>query len=216
MIQALALALLAAVEPLSLIGFIAVLGSRGGRRNTRAFIIGWLLCASAIALVTVLIAGGGHAAHASEAVASAAMVQLAAGLGVLGLFVLRRRRRRTPRAHEAPRWLAKVDDLRPAGAATTGALVQGWPIVAAAVGAVLRSVNSAAGRAAGIAAVIIVCTSTFLTAHVLAGRAPERTAARLAALRAWIEAHQERVVDLLLLAVSAYLVVHGVLAVLSA
>jgi len=61
----------------------------------------------------------------------------------------------------------------------------------------------------------LVSASTYVVAHVLAGREPERTAAWLGALRAWIEAHRDRVIDLLLLGAGGYLVVHGVLAQLA-
>ena len=86
---------------------------------------------------------------------------------------------------------------------------------AAAVGAVLTSVSGVAARAAGIIVVIVVSESSFLVTYVLAGRAPARTAAILERVRQWVTRRQGPVVDILLLAVAAYLVVHGAVAALA-
>lgn len=211
MISALGLALLAAIEPLGIIAFIAVLGSHGGRRNTRGFIVGWVLCACVVALATLLVSGDSHTGHVSTTISSAGLLQV--GLGLISLTYLVVRRRRDPAAlKRSDDALVKQDNLGPVGAATIAAAVQGWPVVAAAVAAVLESTGGSTQRLLGVAAVIVVSVSTYVAAHVLAGREPERTAARLGALRRWIEARRDRVVDILLLGAGGYLIVHGVLA----
>ena len=211
MISALGLALLAAIEPLGIIAFIAVLGSHGGRRNTRGFIVGWVLCACVVALATLLVSGGSHTGHVSTTISSAGLLQVALGLTSLTYLVVRRRRdpAALKRSDDA---LVKQDNLGPVGAATIAAAVQGWPVVAAAVAAVLESTGGSTQRLLGVAAVIVVSVSTYVAAHVLAGREPERTAARLGALRRWIEARRDRVIDILLLGAGGYLIVHGMLA----
>ena len=124
MIPALGLALLAAIEPLGIIAFIAVLGSRGGRRNTRGFIVGWVLCACVVALATLLVSGGSHTGHVSTTISSAGLLQVA--LGVTSLTYLVVRRRRDPAALErSDDALVKQDNLGPGGAATIAAAVQG-------------------------------------------------------------------------------------------
>ncbi len=72
-------------------------------------------------------------------------------------------------------------------------MLQGWPVVAAAVAAVLKATDSGLGQTLGILVVLVVSASTYLTAHVLAGLYPERTAAWLAGLRRRIETHRDRV-----------------------
>jgi len=62
----------------------------------------------------------------------------------------------------------------------------------------------------GIALVIVLSTSTYLAAQILSGLQPERTAVWLDALRRGIETHRDRVIDLLLLGVGLWLVIHGV------
>ena len=213
--SALGLALLAAIEPLGVIAFISVLGTRGGRRNTRGFIVGWVLCACVVALVTVLASGSSRKGHVSTEISSAGLLQVALGVAALVYLVLRRRRDPAARARSDDALVKEEDNLGPVGAGLIAAGLQGWPVVAGAVAAVLKSTHGTTGRLLGVVAVVLVSASTYVVAHVLAGREPERTAAWLGALRAWIEAHRDRVIDLLLLGAGGYLVVHGVLAQLA-
>ncbi len=210
MSSALGLALLAAIEPLGIIAFIAVLGSRGGRRNTLGFIAGWVLCACVVALVVTLAAGRTRSGDVSTLISSAGLLQIALGVVALLYLVHRHRRDRSTTGRTVVA-RPKEDTLGPVGAALIAAGLQGWPVVAGAVAAVLESTTNPTGRLLGTAMVVVVSSSTYVAAHVLAGRAPERTAAWLAALKTWIDSHRERAIDILLLAAGSYLVVHGVL-----
>jgi hypothetical protein len=94
-------------------------------------------------------------------------------------------------------------------AALVAALLQGWPVVAAAVAAVLQSTDAGVARLLGIALVIVLSSSTYLAAQILSGMQPERTAAWLDGLRRRIETHRDPVVDGILLLAGAWLLVHG-------
>ena len=141
-----------------------------------------------------------------------AQLQIALGAVALVLLVLRRARRGrlAPGEPEIPEIPDPEKTVGPVGAAIIAALVQGWPVVAAAVAAVLKSTDAGAGRLLGIVVVIVVSTSTYLAAQILSGLYPERTTAWLDALRDRIERHRDRVIDWLLLGVGLWLVVHGV------
>ena len=211
MLSAVGLALIVAIEPLGLIAYIAIL-TRGGRRNTWGFIVGWMACACVVAVITVVFAGGTRQHDSSQAIGSAGLLQIALGAVALVLLVLRRARRGrlAPGEPEIPEIPDPEKTVGPVGAAIIAALVQGWPVVAAAVAAVLKSTDAGAGRLLGIVVVIVVSTSTYLAAQILSGLYPERTAAWLDALRDRIERHRDRVIDWLLLGVGLWLVVHGV------
>ena len=211
MLSAVGLALIVAIEPLGLIAYIAIL-TRGGRRNTWGFIVGWMACACLVAVITVVFAGGTRQHDSSQAIGSAGLLQIALGAVALVLLVLRRARRGrlAPGEPEIPEIPDPEKTVGPVGAAIIAALVQGWPVVAAAVAAVLKSTDAGAGRLLGIVVVIVVSTSTYLAAQILSGLYPERTAAWLDALRDRIERHRDRVIDWLLLGVGLWLVVHGV------
>ena len=211
MLSAVGFALLVAIEPLGVIAYIAIL-SRGGRRNTWGFIVGWMLCACVVAVVTVVLSGGSHQHDSSQSISSAGLLQIALGVAALVVLVLRRARRGRldPGAPEKPEVPEPEKTLGPVGAAVIAAMLQGWPLVAAAVAAVLEATDAGAGRLLGIALVIVVSTSTYLAAQVLSGLYPERTAAWLDTLRHRIEKHRDRVIDWLLLGIGVWLVLHGV------
>jgi threonine/homoserine/homoserine lactone efflux protein len=75
---------------------------------------------------------------------------------------------------------------------------------------VLAATDAGSARLLGIVVVVVVSTSTYLTAQILSGLYPERTAAWLDALRDRIERHRDRVIDWLLLGVGLWLILHGV------
>jgi len=210
-LSAVGFALLAAIEPLGVVAFIAIL-VRGGRRNTWGFIVGWMLCACVVAALTVLLAGGAQQHDSSSAISTAGLLQIALGIAALALLAVRRARksRLDPDAPEKPEIPESDNTVGPAGAALIAAMVQGWPVVGAAVAAVLKATDSGPGRLLGIALVVVVSSSTYLAAQILSGLRPERTAAWLEAVRRGIETHRDRVIDVLLLGAGLWLVVHGV------
>ncbi len=211
MLSAVGFALIAAIEPLGIVAYIAIL-LRGGRRNTWGFIAGWMLCAAVVALLTVFLAGGTQQHDSSSTISSAGLLQIALGVAALVLLVLRRGRRSRldPDAPEKPEVPEPEKTVGPFGAAFIAAMVQGWPVVAAAVAAVLNATDSDVGRVLGILVVIVVASSTYLAAQIYSGLRPERSAAALDRLRRWIESHRDRAIDLVLLVVGLWLVGHGI------
>jgi hypothetical protein len=207
-LTALGWALFAAVQPLGIIAYIAMLGSPGGRRNTRGFIIGWLLCAGLVAAITVQFEGHAQGGSSSSSVISTAgLLQIALGVALLALLVVRRRRGRRERPQAGDKDQGVVG---PFGAALIAAMLQGWPIVAAAAAAVVQATDPGVGRVLGLLLIVVVSTVTYLVAYVLAGLYPEQTAAWLERLRHWIETHRDTVIDLILVAAGVWLVVHGI------
>src|SRR5690348_11670718 len=112
-----------------------MLGSKGGRRNTLGFVIGWMLCAGVVAVLTVLVAGGtSHSGHVSAAIGSAGLLQIGLGVAALALLLVRRRRRAAAlvAAPGAPTPEPETPDgpervVGPVGAALIAAMLQGWP-----------------------------------------------------------------------------------------
>ncbi len=211
MLSAVGFALIAAIEPLGIVAYIAIL-LRGGRRNAWGFIAGWMLCAAVVALLTVFLAGGAQQHDSSSTISSAGLLQIALGVAALVLLVLRRGRRSRldPDAPEKPEVPEPEKTVGPFGAAFIAAMVQGWPVVAAAVAAVLNATDSDVGRVLGILVVIVVASSTYLAAQIYSGLRPEHSAAALDRLRRWIESHRDRAIDLVLLVVGLWLVGHGI------
>ncbi len=213
-IEAVVLALVAPLEPVPMIGFIVVLGSRRGRANGRGFIAGWVASALAVAAVAVVLAGHLPSRDSPTPVRWVAAAEVVVGFALLGLW--HHRRRAVTAERVPPRWLAKIDHLGPFGAAAVGAFIQPWPLVAASAAAVLRATPSATGRAAGLVTVVVASASPFAAVLLFASRHPDQADRRLRVLRAWIDAHQRGAVNTVLLIIGLWLVGHGAVAVLAA
>ena len=212
MLSAVGFALIVAIEPLGIIAYIAIL-MRGGRRNTWGFIVGWMLCACVVALITVVFAGGTHQHdsvqhhHLGRSAPDRAGCRRAGPPGRSGA---RARDASTPDAPEIPEIPETGEDRRAGRRRDHRGLVQGWPVVAAAVAAVLKATDSERRAAArdrrGDRGVDVdvprgpdPLRAASRTHRGLARRPPPR-----------IESHRDRVIDWLLLGVGVWLVLHGV------
>lgn len=225
MITAVGWALFAAVQPVGVTAYVVVL-TRGGRRDAWGFVVGWVLCAAVVIGLTVGLEQGAQAQQGSTTVTATAWAEVVLGLAALLLLVGRRvRRRRTgvgssvaasataeaPPAEEAPERRA----AGPVGSAVLAALLQGWPVVAAAAAAVLGATTPGAGRVLGLVVVLVVTSSTYLTAQVLSGLNPARTEAWLQSLRRRLDANRDVIIDVALLVLGGWLLAQGVVALLA-
>ncbi len=212
MISALAWALFAAVQPVGVLAYIVIL-TRGGRKDGWGFVVGWVLSALVVMVLTVTVSADVQRSSIPP-VAAAGWIQVVLGAVALAVLAVRRLRglRAAPAVTEERRSPASQKNAGPAGAAVVAALTQGWPIVAAAVAAVLGATSAGAERVLGLAVVIVACASTYLAAQLFSGRYPEATDARLQTLRRRIETNRETVIDVALGGIGVWLLANGVIA----
>ena len=205
-------ALFAAVQPVGILAYILIL-TRGGRRDGWGFVVGWVLCALVVMVLTIAVAGDVQQSSTST-VAVAGWIQILLGLLALGVLAVRRLRgpRAAPAVTDDPETPTSERNAGPVGAAVIAALTQGWPIVAAAVAAVLSATSAGAGQVFGMAVVIVVCSSTYLAAQIFSGFYPEATDARLQTLSRRIETNREKVIDVVLGGVGVWLLANGIIA----
>lgn len=214
-ITAIAWALFAAVQPVGIVAYIVIL-TRGGRRDGWGFVVGWVLCALVVMVLTITVAGDVQQSSNST-VAVAGWVQIVMGLLALGVLAIRRIRgpRKAPAAPAEPEVSTSEKNAGLIGSAVIAALTQGWPIVAAAVAAVLSATSAGASQVVGMAVVIVVCSSTYLAAQIFSSLYPEATDARLQTLRRRIETNRETVIDVVLGGVGIWLIANGIIAQLA-
>jgi uncharacterized membrane protein YhaH (DUF805 family) len=217
-ITAIAWALFAAVQPVGIVAYIVIL-TRGGRRDGWGFVVGWVLCALIVMVLTITVAGDVQQSSNST-VAVAGWVQIVLGLLALGVLAVRRIRGprkepATPKEPEEPEVSTSEKNAGLVGSAVIAALTQGWPIVAAAVAAVLSATSSGASEVLGMAVVIVVCSSTYLAAQIFSSLYPEATDARLQTLRRRIETNRQTVIDVVLGGVGVWLIANGIIAQLA-
>ncbi len=218
MITAIAWALFAAVQPVGIVAYIVIL-TRGGRRDGWGFVVGWVLCALVVMVLTITVAGDVQQSSNST-VAVAGWVQIAMGLLALAVLAVRRIRgprnaSETPDKPEEPEVSTTEKNAGLVGSAVIAALTQGWPIVAAAVAAVLSATSAGASQVLGMAVVIVVCSSTYLAAQIFSSLYPEATDARLQTLRRRIETNRQTVIDVVLGGVGVWLLANGIIAQLA-
>jgi Sap, sulfolipid-1-addressing protein len=125
-------------QPVSLTAFLVVLASDRGVRKGAAFVFGWLLSLAAVIALTVLATGNKPPESMTAPSTAVLAVKIAIGTGLL-LVALRQRRRvgRPKKPRKTPKWQARIDKMSPWYAVVIAAIVQPWPLVAAATAIVV-------------------------------------------------------------------------------
>jgi threonine/homoserine/homoserine lactone efflux protein len=121
------------LEPLPLTAFLLVLASERGVRKGAAFVFGWFLSLAIVIALTVLATGNQPPKPRTPPSAAVLAIKIAIGAGLL-LIALRQRRRmgRPKKPRKTPKWQARIDKMSSWHAVVIAAIVQPWPLVAAA------------------------------------------------------------------------------------
>jgi hypothetical protein len=207
--QLLVFGLLCAIQPLPATGYILVLESNQGRRNSTAYLAGWMICLLAIVAITLASTGGDPPSPNSgtNTTISAVMVGLGA---LLLLLALRRRIRRNQgkaKPYREPKWMAKVNGMSLWAAAGLGILLQPWPIIAAGALTIAGLDGSSAISVIAIILFVVLASGSILTMHLYSRLRPERSKAALDRLRRWIEANQDLAIEWVCWAAGAFIIV---------
>jgi Sap, sulfolipid-1-addressing protein len=133
------------LQPVSLTAFLLVLASERGVRKGAAFVFGWLLSLAAVIALTVLATGNKPPEPRTAPSTAVLAVKIAIGTGLL-LVALRQRRRmgRPKKTRKTPKWQARIDKMSPWYAVVIAAIVQPWPLAAAATAIVVEAKLSSA------------------------------------------------------------------------
>jgi hypothetical protein len=192
-----------ALEPLSIVAFILILGAQRGVRKGLAFILGWTACLVAVIACVFLITGGKP--PAPQTAPSTAVLVIKALLGALLIWVGLRQRRRMGRPRKQPGWMARLDHLSLWAAAGLGVFLQPWTLVAAGAATVAQAGLSTAGDWLALVAFCLLATSVFLVMELYAAFAPAAAGARFDQIHGWIDTHQDQAIVVGALVVGAWL-----------
>jgi hypothetical protein len=187
--------LVVTLEPLPLTAFLLVLSSERGVRKGAAFVIGWFLSLAIVIVITVLATGSRP--PVSTAMPSTAVLATKLAIGVALLLVALRQRRRMGRPKKPgkiSKWLARVDNMSSWYVVGIAALVQPWPLVAAAAAIVVEAKLSAAETYTSLFLFSLIATSSVLVIEIHALFRPERSHALLVRIKAWIDTHADQVI----------------------
>jgi len=180
------------LEPFPLTAFILMLSAEKGVRKGLAFILGWLACL--VAVIAVVILATGNSPPKPQTVPSTAVLAVKLALGVALILIAMRRRRRMGRPRKPPAWMAGMDRLSLWSAAGLAVFLQPWALVAAGATTVADAKLATAGSYLALIFFCLLATASFLYLELYATFAPTRAGARLARLRAGLDAHQDQVI----------------------
>jgi hypothetical protein len=200
-----------AVSPIPIIAAILMLFSARATSTSTGFLLGWILGIVVATAVFTALAGTLKAGGEPSAVASWIKI----GLGVLLVLVGIRQWRGRGGQHDAPKWMAAIDDFTFPKALGLGFLLSGVNpknlIIAAGAGLIIgSSAVGVGGDAAAIALFTVIASSTVaipVLAHLVAA---ERMTRPLESLRKWLQDNNATVMATMILVIGAVLVGKGV------
>jgi threonine/homoserine/homoserine lactone efflux protein len=187
----------------------AVLGT--GDEHQHGFLLGWIL--GIVVATAVFTALAGTLKTGGEPSAVASWIKI--GLGVLLVLVGIRQWRGRGGQHDAPKWMAAIDDFTFPKALGLGFLLSGVNpknlIIAAGAGLIIgSSALGVGGDAAAIALFTVIASSTVaipVLAHLVAA---ERMTRPLESLRKWLQDNNATVMATMILVIGVVLVGKGV------
>ena len=200
-----------AISPIPIIAAILMLFSPRATSTSTGFLLGWIL--GIVVATAVFTALAGPLKTGGEPSAVASWIKI--GLGVLLVLVGIRQWRGRGGQHDAPKWMAAIDDFTFPKALGLGFLLSGVNpknlIIAAGAGLIIgSSAVGVGGDAAAIALFTVIASSTVaipVLAHLVAA---ERMTRPLESLRKWLQDNNATVMATLILVIGAVLVGKGV------
>jgi hypothetical protein len=199
--------LVATLEPLPLIAMILLLAADGGVMKGLGFVLGWMATLLAIVGVTIAVTGGKPLiAHSSPSTAALAVkLLLGVVLVVIAWRVWKKLRTNGSTPSAQPKWMAKIDSVRPVGAAGLAFVLQPWVVIVAGVSTITTAKVSNAAEVSALVAFCLLCSSSFIAMEIYAVLRPEEVHNRLNALLNWITTHRDPVIVFLSLGLGLYL-----------
>jgi hypothetical protein len=202
------LALALAVQPWSVLAAVLLVASEGGVAKATAYVAGWVLALTVVAIATLALYPASPKVAASSPWVS--WVQIASGVALGGWLLVRSRRPVTAKPDAQPKWMGRLDSMSPAPAFVLGAFLPNYAIVVAAVGDVIQA-GLPQGRAALDMFLFIIVASAGVAAPLLLMVIRRDDAPAIhQQWRAWLIAHGHELLTVVLAVVAVVLITKGV------
>jgi hypothetical protein len=199
-------------SPVSVVTVIVLLTMPSGRRRALAFVCGWLIAIAGIGALAVFVLHGQDfgSKHSSPSRGASALELLLGCLLLIGSAVAYRRRKPSKGGASTPKWLDRVEGTHWLLGVAVGVIMLSYALSLAAASEILKANVSSVD--AGVAVVVFALTSIVTVAApiVVVLVAPERSAQRLAAWKAWLLGNSRVVVLVVLMVVGAFLIFRGI------
>lgn len=205
------LAIGVAVSPIPIIAAILMLFSARAASTSTGFLLGWVLGIVVATAIFTALAGTLQTGGEPSVVASWIKI----GLGVLLVSVGIRQWRGRGGQHNAPKWMAAIDDFTFPKALGLGVLLSAVNpknlIMAAGAGLIIGSgAVGVGGDVAAIAVFTVIASSTVAIPVIACLLAAQRMSEPLESLRKWLQDNNAAVMATLILVIGMVLVGKGV------
>jgi hypothetical protein len=199
-------------SPVSVVTVIVLLSMPNGRRRGLAFVGGWLIAIAGIGAIAIFVLHGQDfgSKHSTPSRAASALEILLGSLLLLWAVVAYRRRKPAKEGVSEPKWLSRVEGTHWLLAVAVGAIMLSYALSLAAASEILKANVSTLDAAVAIVVFSLTSIVTVAAPIVVAVAAPERSAQRLAAWKAWLLGNSHTVVLVVLMVVAALLIVRGI------
>jgi hypothetical protein len=199
-------------SPVSVVTVIVLLSMPSGRRRALAFLCGWLLALAAIGALMVFVLHGQDfgSRSSSPSRAASALEILLGSLLLVWAVVAFRRRGPSSGGQSTPKWLDRIADTHWLLALAVGAVMLSYGLTLAAASEILKASVSRVDAAAAVVVFALTSIVTVAAPIVAVVAAPERSAQRLAAWKAWLLGNSRAVTLVVLMVVGAFLIFKGV------
>ena len=204
--------LVVTLEPIPLTAMILLLAAERGLLKGLGYTLGWLATLLVIVAFTVLVTGGKPLLPQTAPSTAALAVKLSAGVVLVAVASRRWGRRDTWHSgtRRQPRWMARIDRIKPLGAAGLAFLLQPWVLVAAGVTTIAEAKLSSAVEYVWVFAFCVWCSASYLIMETYAAARPAEVTRRLNGLLEWINSHRDQAIVFLSLGLGLYLMAKSI------
>jgi hypothetical protein len=207
------LALALAVQPWSVLAAVLFVTSQGGIPKARAYVAGWVLALTVVAVATVALYPATPKVTSNSPWVS--WVQIASGV-TLSAWLLQRSRRPTSATSAAqPKWMGSLDSMSPWAALAVGAFLPNYVIVVAAVGNVVQAGLPQARAVIAMVLFIVVASAGVAAPLLLLVIRRHDAPALCQRWRAWLISHGRDLGTIVLGVVAVVLIVKGIVGLIS-
>ena len=204
-----------AISPVPIIVVILILFSDRAKTNGIAFLAGWIAGMLIVGALVTVLAGAGNALSSDFYSASTYTIKLLMGLIFLAMALKNwRSRPKEGEEPEPPKWLARIDGVRPSGSVALGTMntslnPKNLSLVLAAALTIEQVGLSGTSAWLTPALFIIIASSTVaipVLYYVFAGDNAEKT---LTGWKAWLTSNSNTILALLFLVLGLQLLVEA-------
>ncbi|HEY8218200.1 MAG TPA: GAP family protein [Acidimicrobiia bacterium] len=203
------------VSPLPVVAVILMLFTARGKVNSLAFLVGWVAGLAVVGAIVLSVSDAADVSTDSDASDGSGVVLVV--VGVLLILAAIRRWRQRPRPGEVatpPRWMSRIDGLRPVAALLLGILLSALNpknlLLAVAAAVTIGQAGLSTGDEVVTWAIFVLVASLSILAPVLYRVIRgERAQATLDGARSWLEANNAVVMAVVFLVIGAKVLGNG-------